>query len=192
MLLFQKKTTELEKELESLNNHFQSLVDKKSEIKNSLVEEFIKFSGISKYSVIKFSDLTYNNEDPKLIDNSKIYNIDKLNNSRSPKRILKNYYNDYRHFEKIFRSSIKVSKRFSIDGFEGFLEKTIDMKKPSKALKDLLNEYNSLSKSISKAYIDVNQLERDLICLDSDKSIKAEFIKKIIKSKDLTKLLKEQ
>ena len=86
---------------------------------------------------------------------------------------------------------ITITKEYEdSEGFTIKKYKTIILKS-NKTITDLIEKHNSFIPILEKLYLDINNLEYEILMITSDNSYKAKFIKQIIKdSPEIMKLLK--
>jgi hypothetical protein len=117
------------------------------------------------------------------------------------------YLSQLKNFRKSINSkkTIKFSNTINIknslvniyqqhEDSEGFIinKSKYIILKSNKIIEDLIKKYNSFTEEVlEKLYIEINELEYEILTITSDNSYKAKFIKQIIKdSPEIMKLLK--
>ena len=121
-----------------------------------------------------------------------LYDIDYLSELKNFRKSV----NSKKH--TVIGSNIEISSKLiefsqeyeDSEGFEIKKSKSIILKS-NKIITDLIEKYNNLNNVLKKLYIEINQLEYEILIVTSDNSYKAKFIKQIIKdSPEIMKLLK--
>lgn len=116
------------------------------------------------------------------------------------------YLSQLKNFRKSINSkkSVTIAKELEIRGnlititkeyedSEGFTIKKYKkiILKSNKVINDLIEKHNSFIPILEKLYLDINNLEYEILMITSDNSYKAKFIKQIIKdSPEIMTLLK--
>lgn len=128
-----------------------------------------------------------------------VYDIRRLEGLKNPARASnKKYHSSARQFKvnKECKSiTIIQSKDYkSKDGFEGTIHKSkiVSLTKTHmKEVNKIVNEYNDSLQEYVNNKVKLSELQYKLLTLDTDKNIKAAFIKKIVNTSDYTSLLLE-
>jgi hypothetical protein len=121
---------------------------------------------------------------------TKPYNIHRLENLKRPQLSKDKFYMAYTVPGKL-TEHVTASKNVTTeDGFSGRVDKLFSVK-PTKTMEDLLKQYNEWLFKQADLEAKITKVQYDLLILDTDKTIKARFLKKIVKSTNLSKLLLE-
>jgi hypothetical protein len=117
-----------------------------------------------------------------------LYDIDYLSTLTNPSRAKRKKRTE--HYADLVMTSHVYVERYvkTDDGFTGRLEKKIEIKN-TKKYQPLIDKYNQVRDDQYKLREAQSQLEYDLITLDSNKSVKASLVKKIVNTTDFKQFL---
>jgi hypothetical protein len=118
------------------------------------------------------------------------FDIQRLETLKNPSRA-ENITRQNNYISFCFRTDIICYKHFEKDGFEGELTKIIVLK-PTREMNSLLEKINLIDRENKNLFIKSCELKYKRLCLDTDKSLRSEFIKKIVNTTDLKTLLIEK
>ena len=122
-----------------------------------------------------------------------IYDIERLEKYQNPKRASNKktvvYEKTIGKFNN-YKLKQSIGRYFEVDGFEGTLSKEFIAKVTDRVLQ-LCELYNEQVDRLIACRKDFNEIQWQLILLDTDKSLRAKMIKNLLGIEDMTQLLKE-
>lgn len=186
-LLVEDKTQEMTDLLEKKKDKLQEIKDKLKKVEDEIHEIILVDSRApSKAKIIDYA-LAKSEFKERVV----LWNLDILKEKRDPTKVTKSNCNYGYYAEKYHYSlgdKVTLGLEVTKDGFSGELIKRVPIKKSP--LKSKVAYYNSLCTKEYKLKIEINDLGREIICLPYNRKAKNEFIRKVVKSSDIKKLLK--
>ena len=186
-VLMADKEDEMQGLIDAKNVEIASLKTKAKEAKETLINAIKEQLGIEKGdhidSLINNGNYDYSkSEYIEPILSVKIFGINRLSELKNPKTA-KNKSNSRSVYPSTMAEDIRINRDVEIDGFRGTLTKRVTPKLNA-AINKLMKARDEAAIALFKAKEEVSQMEFNLLILDTDKSVKAALIKRIVNTSD--------
>lgn len=175
LVIQQEEIDKLNKKLEVLKNNLVKLTDVTGIIEKHISEEFFKSHKIP-ISCVVSRMLS------KVSNSQQMYDIDNLSQLKDPKFSKRKFITiSQTSYYKYVTRTVVTENYTDKEGFDVYRKKEIDVK-INKRLQSLLDSLNVNTEKINNLNKEINELEYQIILVNTDNTYKANFIKKIIKN----------
>lgn len=175
LVIQQEELDKLNKKLEVLKNNLIKLTNVTQLTEKHILEEFIKSHKIPINCVV--SRLL-----SQVYESQQMYDIDNLSQLKDPKFSKRKFTTINRTSYYKYVIKINVTENYiDKEGFDVYRKKEINVK-INKRLQSLLDSLNVNTEKINNLNKEINELEYQIILVNTDNTYKANFIKKIIKN----------